>query len=472
MFSYFKDGITDTHPEKIIDLQGLVNLIRNNPCQTQIETIRKLKSEGDMFYKGLKRKLPYITPNCIVKCRGFKTDMDFEKNFIQSSQYIYFDIDNVSNVVEVKKELIEKFKDTVSLICISSGGQGLTLLFKITNPITSKIQFIQVWEEIRNTILKDVDIDPACKDIGRAMFVSSDYEPYYNYENEISVIVNDTNQAEPDKKGIKQPILSKGSNISNEPYNIHSINEIMRKICLKTRVEIENPVLDLKPIDFSAANFPKLIRDGHKHRIYKRLIHSLVYLNPNLEVDYIFSYVNFINNYFADPPMEFGKLVRHFRFVYSTIKDDSNYQFQENKIKSIHFNPNAGLNSNEKRDIASKLNGKKRRNDSIVKIRLAKEHFESIGKEITQKLVAEFTGLSISTVKRHYKEEPIDIKKAIESINDIRPSKTNKIGYNDTFSQSDIKPPIDEFVHPECPGWVLSYNSSCHLRPGMKLPVI
>lgn len=197
MFSYFEKGIIDTHPKKTIDQRDLVNLIINNPCRVQIETIREFKRQGNLSYKVLKRKLPNITPNCIVKKRSLD-DADFETNFVQNSRYIYFDIDEVPNVDEFKKSFIVKYGHLVSVVCKSTSGMGISILFRLTNTIVNKHQFFQIWNEIRTTILKDEKIDPDCKDIGRAMYISYDPEVYYNYDNEITVKVSDIITVKPD----------------------------------------------------------------------------------------------------------------------------------------------------------------------------------------------------------------------------------------------------------------------------------
>ncbi len=67
MFSQFEKGIKDTKCSKIIGLPELIQIVRNNPKEQKIETIRNLRKNGDEFYKELKSKLPYITPNCIVR---------------------------------------------------------------------------------------------------------------------------------------------------------------------------------------------------------------------------------------------------------------------------------------------------------------------------------------------------------------------------------------------------------------------
>ena len=263
MFSYFKNGIIDTTPDKTIDLPELIKIIRNNPERILIEYIRLLRKEGNEEYQELKEKLPYLTPNCMVKYRSLKKDDDFNKNFIASSRYIYFDTDDIINVDEYKEYFIKKYGHLVSMVSKSSSCGGLSILFKLTNNINSKEQFFDVWDNIRTTILQDETIDAKCKDIGRAMFISYDPEVYVNYDNEITVEVTDTIN---NKKRLNHPISY--NNINNRldysfsdkkkedySYAVIPIDIVLTKLIMKTRVLVDNPVVDFKPIEYAKYSF-------------------------------------------------------------------------------------------------------------------------------------------------------------------------------------------------------------------------
>ena len=92
MFSYFDGGIKDTVSLKPLDFPSLIRIIKSNPNADKIEAIRNLRKKGDVSYKKLKKELPNITPNCMVKIRSLKAE-NFDQNFISSSQYVYFDFD-------------------------------------------------------------------------------------------------------------------------------------------------------------------------------------------------------------------------------------------------------------------------------------------------------------------------------------------------------------------------------------------
>jgi len=93
MFSYFKGGIQDKYFNRHIDLPSLVKLIKNNPEKLKIEKVRELRRIGKDYDK-LKKSLPNVTPNCLLKVRKLK---DADYNLIAPSSYIYFDIDDYPN---------------------------------------------------------------------------------------------------------------------------------------------------------------------------------------------------------------------------------------------------------------------------------------------------------------------------------------------------------------------------------------
>lgn len=440
MFNYFNGGIINTIPQKQIDFSELLELIKNNPHRTLINRIRLLRQQGNNKFKVLKRSLPFITPNCLVKKRSVKNEVDFQSNFISPSGYLYIDIDfDNSNPQTYKENFISRYGHLVAGVFLSTSMGGISVLFKLKNPPTNNSEFELAWNVIKYTILKDELIDEMCSDFGRAMIITYDPDPYYNFENEIDT--NDyLNEYYENTKGIIQPILYDNDSIYrlNETFFKIPIDDVFKKLNLKTEVSISNPIVELYPVDYTDVRFPRIIKDGTKHKIYTGMIHSLVYLNPNVEPDYIFRYMVFINNQFADPLMEYQKLESLFRFIYESIKNNSDYEFQNIRIKNVHFNNNSGLTGDEKRRIAGEINGKIRRNNTIQRIEEARQYLLSNNKKVTCSKLAEISGVAISTVKRRYKEKAIDLVKLVDSFN-VRQ---------------------EEYTHPDCPQWVLDFIQS------------
>ena len=414
MFSYFDGGITNTNSSRLIDLSSLIGIIQSNPHAEKISRIRELRNQGDSSYKSLKSELPYITPNCVVRNRNLSND-HFKEDFISFSQFIYFDID-VPSAEEYKEYFIRKYGDLASMICLSSGGGGISVLFRIKNTI-SKETFDTIWLEICNTILKEEPVDQNGKDLGRAMFVSHDESVYYNYETEIDIDLKDIPAGSLQKQGKQCNSYEFYDNTLNSPFSIIPIEEVLKKLNIKTPVEVQNPIVDYAPVEYLKFYIPEIIKDGTKHSTYFSMINTLVELNPDIDRDYIFSYMSYINNRFAKPKMEKREFVRLFNSVYNRIKNTGETKVKT-KIKSVHFNPNSNLTKKEKISVANHVNGKKRMNRSIQKVVDAKTELEKTGRKITQKAVCKLSGLSPKTVRKHFDSKIIDIDEEIQIVND------------------------------------------------------
>ena len=414
MFSEFKNGIKDTIPVGIIDLPKLVKKISNNPQKNQIEQIRSQKAAGDPNYKVLKRLLTNITPNCMVKERKLTGD-SLELNLLGLSQYIYIDIDVEKDANGFKQYFIDKYKDRISMACISCSGGGISVLFKVSNKLDSN-NFSSAWTYVKDNVLMEESdlIDHRCKNIGRAMYISYDAEVYYNYENEIeipeAVLLNNTTEYK--SQSIYQYTYNKPSLIDK---NI-TFSEALANINLKTQYTNSNAVVDFNPVPFTEVRFPRVITDGNKRRIFTGVIYTIKYLNPDAEAKYVYNILQTINNNFAKPRMESSELKRLFEFLFYNIEPEDLAEFRT-RIKSVHFNPSAIIGKEEKIQIANYLNATKRKAESINKIIAAKNELIANGKNVTKTKVQEISKLSYPTVLKYFDSPPIDLMAVLNEIN-------------------------------------------------------
>ncbi len=415
MFSLFEGGIRNTKCKTTIDLPELRRLIRNNPNAEKIARIRDLRKNGDKKYVRLKEELPYITPNCIVRERNLDGD-NFERNFVQFSQYMYYDIDVRSNPYEYKSYFIDRYGHQATLISLSSSCGGLSVLFKVKNIITID-NYKEVWLAIRNTILSGETTDKKCVDLGRAMYISHDPEVYCNFDNEIEVTTSTTNQGQTEKKGNQYKTCNHNNFRLNSTSSVLAIDVVLGKIRTRTLVDNPSPVVDFMPLEYTEVFFQKNIPDGTKHRTYTSMIHTLVYLNPEVERQYIFSYLYFINEQHAKPKMDKRELIRLFNTVYEGIKNTGK-TYVNKEIKYVHFNPGFRLPKVKKIEISNVLNGARRKNKTIQKIINAKQMLENHGQKVTQKRIYSITRLSPKTIRTHLHSNLIDIDELVQMVND------------------------------------------------------
>ena len=423
MIPIYLKGIKSTIPNRKIDLQELYQLILNGSHKGQVETIRHLKQKGDNYYQTLKCSLPNITPHVDLKKRKLKDDY-FAENFISFTGFLYFDLDNVKDVLAVKQRIIDQHGKKIALVCLSSSGTGLSILVRVSNEIT-KCTFPYIWNKVRTTILKYEKVDLKATGIGRAMFISHDPDVFVNNESVVNVDMKDLelgNQPSSYSSSLYNSLnsdLSKNNHKQNyKKYHIYNLDEILANIITKTIVPVSNPVVEFKEVEvLDEIRIMFKIRDGYKHAFFFRLIHHLYYLNKGVELDYIYSYLFFINNNKTTEKMKTKELVRFFNSVIDNINKTGVY-YIETRIKRVHFNPdNKELSGDEKKTIAGLINGIYTRWETRKKIDSAIELMNLQNIKPTNRAVAKFIGMSVDTIADRKKDPPIDMDYEVSLFN-------------------------------------------------------
>lgn len=439
MFSYFQKGITDIIPSKTIDLSSLVKIIKNNPKVADINLlIREKKAhtviDGKEHYKTLKAKLPYITPNCIVKRRDLK---NWTENFIDFSQYIYFDIDLNTCPFVAKAKFLEKHKDEASLVSLSASNGGISILFKVSNKMKTEQDFNNVRQKLFEKYFQnEEDLDHSVKDLGRAWFIPSDQDVYVNYEAEIDVILDSNDNVNQNINYVNQgksfgeynntliytanPLKTLHNDYNKNTYkgSIISLKTLYEDYKFESDVDVKNNIVDYNPVDnYLQIKYPKNIPDGHKHKVYAGIISTFIKLNPNIEFDAVYSLLYHINKSNTQQ-MQLTELYSSTLFIYN-INMDSKQIYSPSKVrtKNVHFNKQSNLDKKIKSKIANDINGIHRRNGSIKKIKDAIENLLKNGIKVTKSAVMRETGLANKTVIKHWDSVQINIGNYITTIN-------------------------------------------------------
>ena len=419
MFSYFNGGIKNIYPKRHIDLPTLVRLIKNNPEKLKIEKVRELRRSG-IDYSTPKSYLPYITPNCLVRIRNLK---ESDYNLIAPSSYIYFDIDDYPNFQKLKDRFIQEYGHLASLICISCSNGGISILFKVSNHLKSENDFLTARQYIIDNILVKEGIDTNAGGIARAMFISSDSDVYYNYENEIVI------PAELFYKRKKKDLdcLMEVKSIKDSMIRIHCaplenfkptpIKEVLDQLILETPVNVKNPVVDFQEVEYVEIRFQYLIKDGLKHKTFTNMIHKLLFLNPVADKHLILSYLYHVNEeYTGHKKMKLRELMGLFETVYNGATINGNSKVKP-ILKRIHYNKDCESTFN-KRKVSGKIRGILKENETKIKIRAAIEEMEGKGIPISKSSISKYSGIHRGTIIKHMKTDLHDIKKIIDEIND------------------------------------------------------
>ena len=411
MFSLYEGKINNKIPSKTINFKNLISIIKTNPYNKDYNTIRNHK-KGDVEYNQGKKNLVRCHPNCVLKYNSINGP-DFEKNYEIGSGYIYLDIDNIENALKYKKEFISKYKDVVSMICLSSGGNGLSVLVKINHLITSKHEYKCIIDFLKSQYFRDVEFDKGSDKLSQMWFVSFDPDVFANTEVCIDVTegLNCVNQ------GIIQEVVGNNTLFYAPEVEIMylSISDINSNLITRTQYTNRKDI-DIDTIPWTDIKIPKKIRDGNKRRIYTRLIHSLFYLNPNVEPKWVLGYIYNVNRHCADPKMSYRDLLSLFNLQYGYIKSD-HYEYQNYRYKTLHISPDAKLTSSKKSIIANKVNGCIRKNKTKSKIAAAINQLSNENKDYSVSSISTMSGVSRKTVGFYINDlDPIDIDALIDHL--------------------------------------------------------
>ena len=411
MFSLYEGNIYNKIPSKTIDFKTLIDIIRTNPYKRDYKVIRTHK-KGDIEYNQGKKELVRCHPNCVLKYNSI-SGPDFEKNYEIGSGYIYLDIDNLNNPIEFKKEFILKYKEVVSMVCLSSGGIGLSVLVKINHLITSKHEYKCIIDFLKSQYFEDVEFDSGSDKLSQMWFISHDPNVFVNTE----VCIDVTEGLKCVDQGIIHRVVSNNTLFYALEKEIMylSIADINSNLITRTKYN-NKKAIDIETVPWTDIKIPRVIKDGNKRRIYTRLIHSLFHLNPEVEPKYVLGYIYNVNRNCADPKMSYKDLLSLFNMQYGYIKSD-HYKYQNYRYKTLHISPDAKLTSSQKSIIANKVNGCIRKNKTKSVIAAAINQFSNKEKDYSVSSISKTTGVSRKTVGLYINNlDPIDIDALINQL--------------------------------------------------------
>ena len=411
MFSLYEGKINNKIPSKTIDFNTLITIVKTNPYKRDYKVIRTHK-KGDIQYNQGKKELVRCHPNCVLKYNSI-SGPDFEKNYEIGSGYIYLDIDNLNNPIEFKKEFILKYKEVVSMVCLSSGGNGLSVLVKINHLITSKHEYKCIIDFLKSQYFRDVEFDRGSDKLSQMWFISHDPNVFVNTE----VCIDVTEGLKCVDQGIIHRVVSNNTLFYALEKEIMylSIADINSNLITRTKYN-NKKAIDIETVPWTDIKIPRVIKDGNKRRIYTRLIHSLFHLNPEVEPKYVLGYIYNVNRNCADPKMSYKDLLSLFNMQYGYIKSD-HYKYQNYRYKTLHISPDAKLTSSQKSIIANKVNGCIRKNKTKSAIAAAINQFSNEKQDYSVSSISKMTGVSRKTVGIYINDlDPIDIDDLIEKL--------------------------------------------------------
>ncbi len=358
---------------------------------------------------------------------------------------MYFDIDNCENAIDEKAKLIEKYPECISMICVSSSGTGLSFFVKIENEITSR-NFYSIRQYLCATIFKDLNLDPNTSAISNAWYVS--YDPDCSHNPSAVIEIPEENIQETERKSKSANATINKSSIDIVPnalykYRFIDINQVLLVLKFQTEVQVKNRIFDIEPIEYCEVFMNKgySIPDKRKKQVFAQIIHSLIYLNPDVHHDYIVSYLVWLNENKTETPAKRGDVVRWFDHVLKNIQKTGELRAKI-RIKYFHCREKT-IAPSIRKTLAIRMVNLYKRQMSIYQITLAKQIIElqksanatinntsydivpnAPSLRATQfevfRLIKERSkllgvkGIGIRTIKKYWNEEPVDIEEIIE----------------------------------------------------------
>lgn len=170
-FSFFSKPVTNTLPERTVNVMDVFKMITSERYATQTRVLRcLLDPHTARNYKA--RNFDYV---CFSGAFSRRRDADL----IQHSGLLTIDFDHVVKLHKLKHALIlNPYFETV-LTFFSPSGDGLKWIVKIDlNKFSHISWFLAIQSYVRTTY--DLEIDKSGKDVSRCCFLPYDEEAYIN----------------------------------------------------------------------------------------------------------------------------------------------------------------------------------------------------------------------------------------------------------------------------------------------------
>ncbi|WP_132055379.1 BT4734/BF3469 family protein [Pseudocnuella soli] len=394
-FNLSRAGITSTTLSETISFEELVQYIKDHPNEATIKFLRSQEYKGEE-YRRYKNSLPYVMPHATFHGLRKKENAD------QPTGYIYLDVDK-SDLPEgseaMKKYILEKHANKVTLMCTSVGGCGISIYIRIGNPEVLTIEnFDSAYHYVRTVLFHDIPTDNQASGITRTHIIPADPEVYTNLDACVQL---------PDSGLQTRKTVSSCTKSLSLGYTGNDkfldIDHVMKRMKTQTTVDVGDLPVLVKDVEYSKLFIPRIIPDGKKHATFRAMVNSIKFNNPDFTLLEILSFVNYINaNYTARRPMEIREMKRTVEAEYDRIEKTGEFKCTRNK--RYHSNPR-DTRIIRIRNVA-KVRGEERKQKSIALIAEAVQQLKESGcaRPTIKKVATHLKGkLSEVTISRHWR---------------------------------------------------------------------
>lgn len=378
MINYF-NNIYDPIVRGEIDIYDFLDRVKSPDTEIKykIEQARSYHSFDKAEYNLIKGQLPCFTLNFSFRDKKLNSNID------EPTGFIYIDVDGTTEIDLSNKYILASW--------LSLSGTGRGVLVKVDG-LTFE-NFKDVYKAV--TSLLNVKSDIRANKATQYCVHSYDKDLYFNEDSKSF----DCSQFFNNEKNLP---------ISNNIYKEKRDSIIMGG---NERLRFNNiSDYDFKGQDSIVFWEENIIQEGNRESCLSAMAYQLIALNPQITQDDLFNYISFINQKKCFPPLPEKEIIK---IVNSKSKLD-NIKPILNKKRRIVFNPETKLNRKQKMLKVNQVTGLLKEEKSRQKINNSINNwdFKIIGK-ITQKKLANETGLNIKTIEKYYKE----FKNVIQSYN-------------------------------------------------------
>lgn len=339
MFRTFKNVKTTYSETQFSDLQEVINYIKNDsrPEVEKIKKLRTLEKGAGEFDKIKESQLPCVLWNFTTN-GGRKTE-----DIIQSTGYIYFDIDNNLDFTFNPEYFTAHWRS------VSNTGYGGIVKVSGVNQSNFKEAFKYIAE------LLSIPFDPKVNSINRVNILSFDPDLCYNVNaktidcsflstDDITDINTENHQPSTNFSNFN----SCNWNGENIPIRYDNLEEKKSQISINYD---ERGVCDLKDnkLLYSRAIIPQNINDGRRNTILSNLGIMIIALNPELPDGGFIEFIRKVNQICCRPPMSESNIMS----ICRTILDKrEKWLPQPNQKKRFFFDPSMELTTRQKQRLA------------------------------------------------------------------------------------------------------------------------
>lgn len=272
-FSVYKAPIKNIIPVRDFSLENIHKIIISEKYK---DVTKEIRAENDKANRNNIKasKLDYVTFSGLFKKRALSS-------LKTHSNLFCIDLDDLNNVEQVKKSIIEVLPP--ALMFFSPSGNGLKLVYKIkVNDLLTHLKYFQAFEQFFK-IEFDLIIDEKCKDIPRACFLCYDEKAYYNSESKvldnsfIDTFFEDKNTLQHNTiieksniiiENLKIWINKKESFINGNRNNYITLLAGAYNRYGITKTEAENDLLNFTQSDFTASEIKATVKSIYNNTSY------------------------------------------------------------------------------------------------------------------------------------------------------------------------------------------------------------